>query len=474
MRILLPTGSATVAIVKAAAERFRGRYEIDVVVTGEIASFLTPGDLLRLLSGRDYDMAVVSGMCTASFADVERETGVPVYRGPRHAADLPLVLGVLDQVSLSKTVPADDFLAETRRREACRQVALREAEADADFIIRGRKIGGGSRMKVLAEIMDAHRRDDLVDEVRRFFADGADIVDLGFGFDATPGDVERCFTALEEIEGPLAVDTQDPRLIAAALSRADLVLSLHEGNIPVVGAAVADAGVAAVVVPRERTLQENLAAATEAGISCLIADPLLQPVGSGLTGSLSGFPHLPCPLFFGAGNVVELLDADSTGANALLAGMAHEVGAAIIFTSEHSDKTRGSVAEMRRATDMMALMTDRPYPKDLGLDLLVLKEKRRRREPPLEYGSVTDAYPAPDEIVYDPLGCIRIGIEEDCIVAVHRGRAVRGRHWEDVFHTLLANGSLSRLDHAAYLGKELFKAELAIRLRRSFEQDGPF
>ncbi len=474
MRILLPTGSATAAVVKAAAGRFCGRYNIDVVVTGEIASFLSPGDLLKLLSGRGYDMAIVSGMCSASFADVERETGVPVYRGPRHAADLPLILGMLDQIRLSRTVPADDFLTETRRREAHRQVALREADANADLVIRGVKIGGGSRMKVLAELMDAHRHGDLADAVRRFFADGADIVDLGFGFDATPEDVRRCFAALEGIEGPLAIDTQDPRLIAPALFRADLVLSLHEGNIPAIGAAVADAGVAAVVVPRERTLQENLVAAEEAGITCLIADPLLQPVGSGLVGSLSCFRQISCPLFFGAGNVAELLDADSPGVNALLAGMAHEVGAAIIFTSEHSDKTRGSVTEMRRATDMMMLMTNRPYPKDLGLDLLILKEKRRRREPPLEYGSAMDACSVPDEIVYDPLGCIRIGIEGDCIVAVHRGHAVRGRRWEDLFYTLLSNGSLSRLDHAAYLGKELFKAELAIRLGRSFEQDGPF
>ena len=474
MRFLRAPGSATVVIVKAVAERRRDRYTIDVVVTGEIASFLTPGVLRRLLAGGNYDMAIVSGMCTASFADVERETGVPVYRGPRHAADLPIVLSVLDHVTLSKTVPADEFLAETRREEACRQVALREVEADADFVIRGVKIGGNSRMKVLAEIMDAHRRDDLVFEVERFFADGADIVDLGFGFDATPDDVKRVFSVLEGIDGPLAVDTQDPRLIAAALFRADLVLSLHEENIPAVGKAVADAGAAAVVVPRERTLEENIAAAREAGISRLIADPLLQPVGSGLVDSLANFKAAPHPLFFGAGNVGELMDADSPGANALLAGMAHEGGAAVVFTSEHSDKTRGSVAEMRRATEMVALMTGRPYPKDLGLDLLILKEKRRRREPPLAYESIVDAHPAPDEIVYDPLGCIRIGIEDDWIVAVHRGRAVRGRSWEDVFYTLLSNGSLSRLDHAAYLGKELFKAELAIRHKRSFEQDGPF
>lgn len=474
MQILLPTGSATVGIVKAAAARFSDRYEFDVVVTGDVASFLAPRDLERLLRDGDYDMVIVSGMCTASFAAVERETGVPIYRGPRHAADLPLVLSVLETVPLSKTIPADEFLAETRREEAYRQVAAREERADPDLIIRGTKIGGQSRMKVLAEIMDAHKRDDLRDQVRRFFADGADIVDLGFGFDATPTDVERCFSALADIDGPLAVDTQDPLLIEAALFRADLILSLHEGNIPAVGRAVADAGAVAVVVPGERTLFENLRAAEEAGIRCLIADPLLQPVGSGLVGSLSGFQGVPYPLFFGAGNVVELLDADSPGANALLAGMAHEVGAALIFTSEHSDKTRGSVAEMRRATEMMALMTDRPYPKDLGLDLLILKEKRRRREPPLEYASLVEALPMPDEITYDPLGCIRIGIEGDSIVAVHRGRAVRGKHWEDVFYTLLEMGCLSRLDHAAYLGKELSRAELAIRLKRSFEQDGLF
>ncbi|WP_067077035.1 dihydropteroate synthase-like protein [Methanoculleus horonobensis] len=474
MHILLPTGSATVGIVKSAARRFSDRYEIDVVVTGEIASFLAPGELRRLLAGGNYDMAIVSGMCTASFADVERETGVPVYRGPRHAADLVPVLSVLEAAPLSKTVPADEFLAETRREEACRQVAIREGEAEAEFIVRGVKVGGGSRMKVLAEIMDAQKRDDLLADVRRFFTDGADIVDLGFGFDATPGDVARCFSLLADVEGPLAVDTQDPDLIAAALFRADLVLSLHEGNIPAVGRAVAEAGAAAVVVPRERTLEENLAAAREAGIRCLIADPLLQPAGSGLTDSLAGFSDASRPLFFGAGNVVELLDADSPGANALLAGMAHEVGAAVVFTSEHSDKTRGSVAEMRRATEMMALMTGRPYPKDLGLDLLVLKEKRRRREPPLEYESIEDALPVPDEIIYDPLGCVRIGVEEDWIVAVHNGRAVRGKRWEDVFHALLANASLSRLDHAAYLGKELSRAELAIRMKRSFEQDGPF
>jgi dihydropteroate synthase-like protein len=272
----------------------------------------------------------------------------------------------------------------------------------------------------------------------------------------------------------LAVDTQEPKLIRAALCRADLVLSLQERNIPKVGKEIAKAGVAAVVVPGEQSLEKNLARAKKAGISCIIADPLLQPVGSGLVASLKNFKKSGYPLFFGAGNVTELIDADSVGVNALLAGMAMEVGAAVIFTSEHSDKTSGSISEMRRATEMMTLAKDRPYPKDLGLDILVLKEKRRRREPPVEYDTIISAKKMPDDITYDPKGNFRIGIAGDQIIASINGKAVRGKRWQDVLHTILSHNDVSLLDHAGYLGRELYKAELAIRYGRSFEQDGEF
>jgi dihydropteroate synthase len=154
--------------------------------------------------------------------------------------------------------------------------------------------------------------------------------------------------------------------------------------------------------------------------------------------------------------------------------MAKEAGASVIFTSEHSDKTNGSFREMRTATEMMALAADRPYPKDLGIDLLILKEKRRRREPPLSYQSMECAVQPEGELQYDPKGNFRIGIEDDQIVAVIHGRAVKGRSWMDVFSVILKNGDVSLIDHAAYLGKELYKAELAIRFGRSFVQDGDF
>jgi dihydropteroate synthase-like protein len=470
MRILLPTGAATEEIVRCAAED----YDAEVVVTGDIASFLTPHMLHTLIKKGDYDRVIVSGMCTASFEQVERETGVPIFRGPRHAADLALILPVIDSITLSRTIPADDFLAREKAKDAYKRAGEQEHNAGFDFVIRNIKIGGGSRIKVLAEVMDAHRCIDLRNVVENYFSSGADIVDLGFGFDATPDDVSGVFSELDDIDRPLAVDSQNPDLIRPALARADIVLSLQETNIPAVAGCIADAGAAAVIVPGNSTLKKNLAMARHAGIECLIADPLLQPVGSGLVASLKKFEDVGFPLFFGAGNVTELIDADSIGINAVLAGMAYEAGASIVFTSEHSDKTRGSIREMRRATEMMSLCNDRPYPKDLGIDLLVLKEKRRRREPPLEYDTIIPAKKMPGEITYDPKGNFRIGIEEGQIVAVIRGKAIRGKHWGDILYTILSNGEVSMLDHAAYLGKELYKAELAIRFGRSFEQDGAF
>jgi len=443
-------------------------------VTGEIASFLTPHRLKELLKREKYDMVIVPGMSTASFERVERESGIPVYRGPRHAADLAMILPLIGTISLSRTIPADEFLTSQRAQEAMARIELREQEAGCDCIIRGLKIGGGSRMKVLAEIMDAHMCENIRERVMHFFASGADIVDLGFGFDATSRDVSRVFSELDGIDKPLAADTQDPALIRAALARADIILSLQEENIPLVGKEVAEAGVVAVIVPGGTTLAKNITLARQAGLQCIITDPLLRPAGSGLVASLKNFRKGRYPLFFGAGNVAELIDADSPGANALLAAMAMELGAAIIFTSEHSDKTRGSVHEMRRATEMMVLARDRPYPKDLGIDLLVLKEKRHRCEPPLEYETVVTAKKMPDELTYDPKGNFRIGIEGNQIVAVIQGRAVKGTRWHDVLYTLLAQGNVSLLDHAGYLGRELYKAELAIRYGRSFEQDGEF
>ncbi len=49
--------------------------------------------------------------------------------------------------------------------------------------------------------------------------------------------------------------------------------------------------------------------------------------------------------------------------------------------------------------------------------------------------------------------------------------AVRGENAEAVMGEVMRRGLVSRLDHAAYLGGELGKAEVALRTERSYVQD---
>lgn len=475
MHVLFPTGRQSASSLGLALSKVTG-FTFEIIETGEIASFLTPASLEKLINVHPCDLAVVSGMCTASFSEVERRTGVPVRKGTRHAADMGICVPLIPAGKLSPDMPADDMLLEEKAKAARENLVIAEGEAEPFFTIRGVKIGGSSRIKVIHEIMDAHRHPGLRQAVIRAKENGADIVDLGFGFDASADDVVRCFSVLEDLDIPLSIDTLDPVLIEAALFRADLILSLTKETIPLLAEKILEAGAAVVLIPRDgSSLEETIHSAVGAGLFKIIADPLLQPPLSGMTRSLAGYlPEMPCPKILGCVNVVEMMDADSPGICALLASVAAETGSACLLISEHSDKTRGATAEMRRAVEMMVLSKDRPYPKDTGLDLLILKEKRLRREPPLLYEEIRDVGMPEDSLVYDPKGNFRIGLENGYIVAVRNGKAIRGTSWYDVFSAILAEDGVSLLDHAGYLGKELYKAELALRFGRSFEQDGKF
>ena len=475
MHVLFPTGRQTKDALTAALAGVKD-FTAEIAVSGEIASFLTPERLKTLLEEHPCDAAVVSGMCTADFSSVAEDTGIPVFRGTRHAADMRLAVPLLLSGRLSVSEPADTLLDEERRKEAQKRLVSLEEEAESAFTLRGVKFGGTSRIKVLCEIMDAHRCSTLRETAERALANGADGIDLGFGFDATEEDVVRCFSEVADLDCVLSVDTLSPALIRASLFRADLIFSLTAETIPLLAEDVKKSGAAAVIIPRDGAeLSASVAAAKAAGLTKLFADPLLQPPLSGMTESLAGFlPEFGAPKVMGCVNVVELIDADSPGICALLAASAAECGCCAVLISEHSDKTAGAVSEMRRAVSQMQLSRGRPYPKDAGVDGFVIKEKRRRKEPAPPYDSVTDVSGVPEKLTYDPMGSFRIGVEGDLIVAVRRGHAIRGRTAEEVFAAILAEGGVSLLDHAAYLGRELYKAELAIRFGRSFEQDGAF
>ncbi|MDV0444612.1 hypothetical protein MmiAt1_01420 [Methanimicrococcus sp. At1] len=447
MKILVVTGRLAEAAVRKASLD-----SADVLVLPiPVAALITPQKLITGFSASEfsentYDAVLVSGFSKFNFSKAEDAVGSPIYLGPKHAADLKEALSA--QV-FSKTVPACELIRSQKSEKAGE--ILRKCEADEipsfhigsigsidstgyvsidstgplGFVsinstgpLGSVSIGGNARMKVLAEIVAAESLSEeaLRSQVLYLISEGADMIDLGFSPDAEESAVSSVFSFVKSFcPIPISVDAGEFFQLRAGIANgADLVLSVDSRILNEYAALLSLKDyvsypifdrTAFVVIPdlfsdanRLETLEQNISAARALGIKKIIADPILSPPGKDLFSSLVDYyefhrRHPDIPVLFGAGNVTELFDADSVGMNALLAELAGECGAAVLFTPNASDKGKGSVRELKTASEMAVLAKVRASsPKDLGVDLLILKEKRRRPDFNLKLISESGAF----------------------------------------------------------------------------------
>ncbi|MCZ7402272.1 MAG: dihydropteroate synthase-like protein, partial [Candidatus Methanoperedens sp.] len=469
----------------------------DVLVLDiEVAAFITPALLRRSLSQKKYDLILIPGMSPGDFSGLEKKLGIAIRLGPKHAVDLGFVLSFADSFGFSTKIPACELLIERKRSNAIEKTIELEKIAISPLASGSVKIGGNSRMKVMAEVVDAGNleKNELASKIIYFVKSGADIIDLGMSLDTSKTGVRDAVKTARSVTGiPLSVDTLEPDLINAALDAGiDIVLSLNSKNIDKVKDGIIKNSAISVIIPDRsddlESLFKNMESARSFGIKNIIADPVLEPAGHGLSRSIGRYYEFrerdrTTPLFFGAGNVTELIDADTIGVNSILCGIAMELGASILFTPEFSQKARGSVSELKTASIMMMLSLDRgSSPKDLGVDMLAIKEKRRR-----EYGKLPIGYIEAKDIEkwhLDPAGSFKIEITDDEIRngKLYPGKimarnntnintnninnniynnVIVGSTAKEILDIIIERGLISRLDHAAYLGRELMKAELA-------------
>ncbi len=492
MKILVVTGR----LAENAVRRSVGDDAEVLVLAIEVAAFVTPALLRRFLPPKKYDMILVPGLVPGDFSSIEKEIHTPIRLGPKHTVDLGFVLSFVNDTDFSAKVPACELLREKRKGSAIEKILELENKSMAPISIKDVKLAGNSRMKVMAEVVDAGHlpHHELTNRIQYFVRQGADIIDLGLSIDTSEEEGIRAVEiARRATDLPISVDTLNPYLLNSAIeSGIDIVLSLNSRNIDEVKENIIKNSTPAVIIPDRsndiENLFRNIDHAKEIGIKNIIADPVLEPPGHGLAASLSRYYEFrqqdsTTPLFFGVGNVTELLDADSLGMNAILSAIAMELGASILFTPEYSFKARGSVSELKAASCMMMLAKDRSSaPKDLGIDLLMAKEKRGRG-----FGKI------PEKVIeakgyekwnLDPAGSFRLEITDTCIrngkpeygkiIAHHNEISITGITGKEVLDTIIKLGLISRIDHAAYLGRELMKAELAIKFRRSYSQDDEF
>lgn len=519
MRVLIVTGR----LAEENLKRYASESAVDADVVAlpvSVAAFITPELAAETLNApwvKAYDLILMPGAVRGDVSPVEAFTGVPTFKGPVHAADLPLVLSLLGEVELSKTVPASEMIRGAVRKKAMADVE--DMNRDWRRVLKrhgGMVIGGGGcevpvgrafPMRVIAEIVNAPilEVEAIKRRARYYEAEGADIIDIGMlAGRPMPEEIGGIVEAVRSSASlPISIDTLEPSEIKAAIDAGvDLVLSVDSGNLEEVASAVSEVPV--VVLPsnmregmlprraeeRVAALVDNIERARALGLSKVIADPVLEPaLHPGLMESLKAYQLYrqfdgETPMLFGLGNVTELIDVDSPGVNGLLTALAYEVGADLLFIPEFSPKARGSVREAATASKMMFLAGRRGTPpKDLGIDLLLLKEKRWMEEP---YDKGIEAWvevveaERDKEFVEDRAGWFKIEVDRErrLIAATHFPHGeknsdviVKGREAREVYQTIIRRGLVSKLEHAAYLGKELEKAETALRLGRAYIQD---
>ncbi|MBN1358370.1 dihydropteroate synthase-like protein, partial [Candidatus Bathyarchaeota archaeon] len=503
MKALLITGLLAEKTVESYAKESNVETEVFALKI-PVAALLSPEQIAKALKKagvQGFDLILVPGLMRGDSAVIADSVGTPTFKGPRYAADLPTVLDALERVKLSTVTPACDLLREELQRKALQELEAVEKnrevllEKPGNMVIGKLAVGKDFPMRVLAEIVDAALMpDDEIQRLAKHFVNmGADLVDVGMvAGESRPSDAKRGVEAVKKVvDVPVSIDTLDPDEIREAVAAgADLILSVDAGNVDQVAAFASD--VAAVVIPTNQHegyfprkaedricfLEEIMEKAARLGMKRLMADLILEP--SNVLESMVAFRDFAVinpnvPLFVGVSNVTELFDADSVGINALLARLSAEVNASMLLATEKSSKAKGTVREEAVAAKMMFLAKRRgSVPKDLGIDLLVLKDKRKHEEAydkTLEADAhVTMANEDAEPAILDPQGIFRIIVDRNAenIVALHFATAeadkpssiIKGKTAETVYAKIVETGLITRLDHAAYLGNELAKAEI--------------
>jgi len=509
LKLLLITGELASGAVREEAEKIERElgYEVRVLVLGiKTASLMTVGWLEKALKEHSallasYDVAILPGYTRGDASKLAEVYGIPFVKGTKHISDLTWALKVIDPEGLSPSEPADEVLAGLLDPER----KLEELEETiGDYILIG-EVKVPVRpppMRLMSEVYyePSFALEDLVEECRSRLEEGADIICLGFRDPYSTGrsEVRRAVKTLKDEFGTLAVDDPLPDHIREALSLgADLVMSISRENAgAVLDVLEPDATYVLIaepgLKPEEkvdvlRRLSRQLA---KKSIEKVVLDPLLEPPLMGFFRSLSAYELVgrefpDKPMLMGFCNVVELVDADGPGLNALLACLAAELGVSLVLATEESRKTRGSTAEASKALKMAALaLSGRKPPKDLGIDLLILKEKTDRtvRLPGETLaGTLEVECRRAEELTYkpDPAGFFRITVDHDAglIIALHEGpggrKLLRGRDWTSLMKCVLKMNLATRPEHLAYLAREFTKAELALRLGKSYVQGEP-
>jgi len=375
------------------------------------------------------DRIVLPGRCRGDVDALAAHYGIPVQRGPEELKDLPRFFD-----------------------RATKPIDLNEYE-----------------VAIFAEIVDAPRLsvEAIVERARAHVRDGADVIDLGCLPETRFDHLEDSVAALKAEGLRVSVDSVDAQeLLRGGRAGADYLLSLTLDTLWIADEVAATP----VLIPRSPVEEETLHAAIEAmqrrGREFL-ADAILDPIPFGLTASIVRYHrlrarHPDVAIMLGVGNLTELTEADTSGINALLFGIAAELNVAAVLTTQVSAHARRAIREADWARRIMhAAARQQALPKGISDALMTVHAKHPFPDTPDEIAAIAAQ-------VRDPN--FRVQVSPQGLHVYNRDGL---RLAQDAFELWPQLGLENDAAHAFYMGVELARAQIAWQLGKRYVQDQP-
>jgi len=429
MKILFVTGRLAEPLLRETVAGMRAAFESEVAVLGiSVAALMTTEWVARFLKvSRGVDRILLPGHTQGDVAVLEERFGVAAEKGPKDLRQIPEHFGM--------------------------------AAARADY--------GGYDVEILAEINNAHRLSlpEILGRARAFADSGADVIDVGCTQGQAFPHLADGVAALRAEGHRVSIDSFDAAEVRTAVGAgAELVLSVNGQNLDL----ARDLGATVVVIPDFggglETLYRNMESLDRWGVR-FIADPVLEPIGFGAAESLHRYyevrrRHPDAEILMGIANLTELTEADTTGVTALLLGYCQELGIRHVLTTAEIPWARGAVREADIARRLMHYaVTKKSLPKHVDARLLTVRDPSPSVYSEAELRRMQSGITDLD---------YRIFIDGERIHVFNAERFVSGADASEIFASL----DVEEASHAFYLGKELCKASLALRLGKSYRQDG--
>ncbi|TXC65764.1 dihydropteroate synthase [Piscinibacter aquaticus] len=396
----------------------------------QVAALMTADMIRRRVEAPvQADRLIVPGRCRGDLDALAAHYGIPVQRGPEELKDLPRFFN-----------------------RAARPVDLSEYE-----------------VAIFAEIVDAPRLmvDAIVQRAMALKRDGADVIDLGCLPETPFPHLEDSVRALKAEGFAVSVDSVDPQeLLRGGRVGADYLLSLTIDTLWVAD----EVASTPVLIPKTPHDEASLHAAIDAMAAkgrAFLADPILDPIPFGFTASIVRYHALRAryplaPIMMGVGNLTELTEADTSGINALLFGIAAELNVAAVLTTQVSAHARRAVREADWARRIMhAAARNQSLPKGMSGALMTVHDKHPFPDTPAEIAAIASQ-------VRDPN--FRVQVAADGLHVYNRDGIRTGTRAFDLWPQL---GLENDASHAFYMGVELAHAQIAWQLGKRYVQDQP-